>query len=61
MQNKFDKGWCLFVGGLRFILALRIALPIIVKTLLNKTDKYSGTWLLIALYTMPKISCCIVS
>ena len=47
-------------GGLRFILALRIALPVITETLLNRTDKYSGAWLLIALYTMPAISYCII-
>ena len=40
-------------GGLRFILALRIVLPVIAETLLNGTIKYSGTCLLIALYTMP--------
>ena len=48
-------------GGLRFILALRIVLPVITETLLNRTDKYSGAWLLIALYTMPTVSCCIIS
>ena len=39
--------------GLRFILALRIVLPVIAETLLNRTDKY---WLLIALYTMPTVA-----
>ena len=48
-------------GGLRFILALRIVLPVIAETLLHRADKYSGAWLLIALYTMPTVSCCIIS
>ena len=47
--------------GLRFILALRIVLPVIAETLLNRIAKYSGAWLLIALYTMPTVSCCIIS
>ena len=48
-------------GGLISILALPIALPIIAETLLNRTDMYSGAWLLIALYTMPTAFCCIIS
>ena len=58
MQNKrvvFNR------GGLRCILAIRIVLPVIAETLLNRTDKYSGVWLLIALYTMPTVSCSIIS
>ena len=47
--------------GLRLILALRIVLPVIAETLLNRTDKNSGAWLLIVLYTMPTVSCCIIS
>ena len=61
VQNNCGQGWCLTSGGLRFILALRIVLPVITETLLNRTDKYSGAWLLIALYTMPTVSCCIIS
>ena len=30
-------------GGLRFVLALRTVLPVIVEALLNRTDNHSGS------------------
>ena len=43
-----SKGVVFSRGDLRFILALRIVLPVIAKALLNRTDKYSGACVLIA-------------
>ena len=60
MQNNFEQGWRL-IAGFRFIFALCIVLSVIAETLVNRTGKFSGAWLVIALYTMPTVSCCIIS
>ena len=62
VQNNFDKGRCLIAGVKEeSILASKIYISIKVETLLDRTVKYFGARLLIALYTMLTVSCCIVS